>query len=118
MTSGRFTPAASTRIRTSPAAGFGTGRSTGCKTSGPPDAAGSTAIIVSGIASMRSRLAPKARPRKPFGLTARPGRGILAAMDLDELFPNKPDDPLILLGRQDLDPLSVDELHARIEALE
>ena len=39
-------------------------------------------------------------------------------MDLDELFPNKPDDPLILLGRQDLDPLSVDELHARIEALE
>ena len=39
-------------------------------------------------------------------------------MDLDELFPNKPDDPLILLGRQDLDPLSVDELHARIETLE
>ena len=39
-------------------------------------------------------------------------------MDLDELFPSKPDDPLILLGRQDLDPLSVDELHARIEALE
>jgi uncharacterized small protein (DUF1192 family) len=67
---------------------------------------------------MRSRLAPKARPRKPFGLTAPPGRGILAAMDLDELFPSKPDDPLILLGRQDLDPLSVDELHARIEALE
>jgi uncharacterized small protein (DUF1192 family) len=39
-------------------------------------------------------------------------------MDLDELFPNKPEDPLTLLGRQDLDPLSVDELHARIEALE
>ena len=39
-------------------------------------------------------------------------------MDLDELFPSKPDDPLILLGRQDLDPLSVDELHARVEALE
>jgi uncharacterized small protein (DUF1192 family) len=67
---------------------------------------------------MRSRLAPKARRRKPFGLTARPGKGSLAAMDLDELFPSKPDDPLILLGRQDLDPLSVDELHARIEALE
>jgi uncharacterized small protein (DUF1192 family) len=67
---------------------------------------------------MRSRLAPNARRRKPFALTPRPGRGILAAMDLDELFPSKPDDPLILLGRQDLDPLSVDELHARIEALE
>lgn len=39
-------------------------------------------------------------------------------MDLDELFPNKPDDPLAQLARQDLDPLSVDELHARIAALE
>jgi uncharacterized small protein (DUF1192 family) len=39
-------------------------------------------------------------------------------MDLDELFPDKPDDPLKLLARQDLDPLSVDELHARIVALE
>ena len=39
-------------------------------------------------------------------------------MDLDELFPKKPDDPVTALGRQDLDPLSVDELHARIAALE
>lgn len=39
-------------------------------------------------------------------------------MDLDELLPNKPDDPLVLLGKQDLDPLSVDELHTRIAALE
>ena len=39
-------------------------------------------------------------------------------MDLDELFPNKPDDPLTQLAKQDLDPLSVDELHARIAALE
>ena len=39
-------------------------------------------------------------------------------MDLDELFPNKPEDPLTLLARQDLDPLSVDELRARIEILE
>lgn len=39
-------------------------------------------------------------------------------MDLDELFPDKPGDPLTLLARQDLDPLSVDELHARIAALE
>jgi uncharacterized small protein (DUF1192 family) len=39
-------------------------------------------------------------------------------MDLDELFPAKPDDPLTQLTRQDLDPLSVDELHARIALLE
>jgi uncharacterized small protein (DUF1192 family) len=38
-------------------------------------------------------------------------------MDLDELFPGKPDDPLTLLARQDLDPMSVEELHARIEIL-
>jgi len=39
-------------------------------------------------------------------------------MDLDELFPEKPGDPLVQLTRQDLDPLSVEELQARIEALE
>jgi len=39
-------------------------------------------------------------------------------MDLEELFPDKPSDPLKLLARQDLDPLSVDELEARIAALE
>jgi uncharacterized small protein (DUF1192 family) len=39
-------------------------------------------------------------------------------MDLDELFPDKPKDPLTQLTRQDLDPLSVEELHARIAALE
>lgn len=39
-------------------------------------------------------------------------------MDLDELFPDKPDDPIILLGRQDLDPFSVEELEARILLLE
>ena len=39
-------------------------------------------------------------------------------MDLDELFPDKPDDPLALLTKQDLDPLSVDELEARIVTLE
>ena len=39
-------------------------------------------------------------------------------MDLDELFPDKPDDPLTLLTKQDLDPLSVDELHVRIAILE
>ena len=39
-------------------------------------------------------------------------------MDLEELFPDKPDDPLTLLTRQDLDPLSVEELEARIVILE
>ncbi len=39
-------------------------------------------------------------------------------MDLDDLFPAKPDDPRTQLTRQDLDPLSVDELHARIAVLE
>ena len=39
-------------------------------------------------------------------------------MDLDELFPDKPDDPLKLLTKQDLDPMSVDELQARIAVLE
>ena len=39
-------------------------------------------------------------------------------MDLDELFPDKPSDPLTVLARQDLDPLSVEELHARVAVLE
>jgi uncharacterized small protein (DUF1192 family) len=39
-------------------------------------------------------------------------------MDLDELFPSKPEDPLTLATRQDLDPLSVEELQERIAVLE
>ena len=38
-------------------------------------------------------------------------------MDLEELFPSKPGDPLVELAKQDLDPISIEELHARIEAL-
>jgi uncharacterized small protein (DUF1192 family) len=38
-------------------------------------------------------------------------------MDLDDLFPSKPDDPLVALAKQDLDPMSIDELEQRIEAL-
>ena len=38
-------------------------------------------------------------------------------MDLDELFPSKPDDPVEALKKQDLDPMSVEELHERIDAL-
>jgi len=39
-------------------------------------------------------------------------------MDLDEILPKKAGDPLADLMRQDLDPLSVAELEARIAALE
>ncbi len=39
-------------------------------------------------------------------------------MDLDDLFARKPDDPLTLVTRQDLDPLSISELEERIEVLE
>jgi uncharacterized small protein (DUF1192 family) len=38
-------------------------------------------------------------------------------MDLDELFAKRPDDPLTKLLRQDLDPMSLDELDERVEAL-
>ena len=38
-------------------------------------------------------------------------------MDLEELFPSKPDDPLVALAKQDLDPMSVDELQERIALL-
>ena len=39
-------------------------------------------------------------------------------MDIDDLFPSKPEDPLKALAKQDLDPLSMDELQERIEALQ
>jgi uncharacterized small protein (DUF1192 family) len=38
-------------------------------------------------------------------------------VDLEDLFPSKPDDPLVALGRQDLDPMSIEELKERIETL-
>jgi uncharacterized small protein (DUF1192 family) len=38
-------------------------------------------------------------------------------VDLEELFPSKPGDPLVELGKQDLDPMSIEELHLRIESL-
>jgi uncharacterized small protein (DUF1192 family) len=40
-----------------------------------------------------------------------------SAVDLDDLFPSKPDDPLVALAKQDLDPMSIDELKERVEAL-
>jgi len=38
-------------------------------------------------------------------------------VDLDDLFPSKPEDPLVALARQDLDPISIEELKERIAAL-
>ena len=40
-----------------------------------------------------------------------------SVVDLDDLFPSKPGDPLVELARQDLDPMSIEELKARIESL-
>jgi uncharacterized small protein (DUF1192 family) len=39
-------------------------------------------------------------------------------MDLDDILPKTPGDPLTLLVKQDLDPMSVEELHGRIAVLE
>ena len=38
-------------------------------------------------------------------------------MDFEDILPSSPGDPIALLARQDLDPLSVDELDARIASL-
>ena len=38
-------------------------------------------------------------------------------MDLDDLFPSKPGDPVAELKKQDLDPMSIEELEERIAAL-
>jgi len=38
-------------------------------------------------------------------------------MDLEDLFPSTPGDPLKELTRQDLDPLSIEELQERIATL-
>jgi uncharacterized small protein (DUF1192 family) len=45
-------------------------------------------------------------------------RAMIHAMDLDDLFAKRPDDPLSQIGRQDLDPFSVEELEERILILE
>jgi uncharacterized small protein (DUF1192 family) len=39
-------------------------------------------------------------------------------MDADDNLPRRSDDPVAALARQDLDPLSIAELDARIAALE
>ena len=50
-------------------------------------------------------------------LTWAPRRSTISLMDLEDLFPSKPGDPLVELAKQDLDPMSIEELQARIEAL-
>jgi len=50
-------------------------------------------------------------------LTGEPHGSTIPRMDLEELFPSKPGDPLVELGKQDLDPMSIEELHSRIESL-
>jgi len=40
------------------------------------------------------------------------------AMEPEDLFAKRADDPLTLLARQDLDPFSIEELQKRITALE
>ncbi|WP_298689193.1 DUF1192 domain-containing protein [uncultured Sphingomonas sp.] len=39
-------------------------------------------------------------------------------MDSEEILPRRADDPVAALARQDLDPFSVEDLEARIAALE
>ena len=50
-------------------------------------------------------------------LTSHPQGSTIQPMDLEELFPCKPDDPVEALKKQDLDPMSIEELHIRIAAL-
>jgi uncharacterized small protein (DUF1192 family) len=76
------------------------------------------AIMVGGTVLIRSRCSIN-RALGDVALVDRDARPVNdSAMDLDELFPGKPDDPLTLLTHQDLDPMSVEELHSRIAALE
>lgn len=51
-------------------------------------------------------------------LTRRSPGSTLRVMEPDENLPRRAGDPLDLLARYDLDPLSVEELEARIAALE
>ena len=50
-------------------------------------------------------------------MTCTARRSTIPHMDEDDFFSSKPQDPLTLLIKQDLGPLSVDELNERIEML-
>src|SRR6476661_2040480 len=100
--SGRLTPAAATLTSTSQGPGCGIGRAT---TASPPDPSATTALMEEGR-SGTSRLIDLAALRVND-----------SPVDLDDLFPSKPGDPLVELAKQDLDPMSIEELEARVEAL-
>src|SRR6187551_959822 len=94
-------------MSTSPSLTRGTGRSTTASSSAPSGCGATIAFMDAGTELVTERRL----------LTARPLRSTIHDMDLDELFPSKPGDPLAELAKQDLDPISIEELHARIEAL-
>lgn len=51
-------------------------------------------------------------------IDSEPFRVNFQGMEPDDFLPKGTDDPLVALARQDLDPLSIEELRARIVALE
>ncbi len=105
--SGRFTPAAATCDQHFAGPGRGTGRSTTRKLFCAVRLRGDDGLHGRGTVMLTARaLIDSSRP---------PGQRF--RMDLDDLFPSKPGDPLVELAKQDLDPLSIEELHARIEGL-
>jgi uncharacterized small protein (DUF1192 family) len=76
------------------------------------------AIMVWGSVLIAPRSAPNCRVRKPPSVDRAAAWVDSRFMDLEELFPSKPGDPLVQLVKQDLDPLSVEELEERILTLE
>jgi uncharacterized small protein (DUF1192 family) len=92
-------------INTSFDPGRGTGRSTIANSSAPSGWGATTAIIEEGM-SATARL---------IDLSALWVND--SAMDLEDLFPSTPGDPLVELAKQDLDPMSIEELQSRIESL-
>ena len=109
-TSGRLTPAAPTRISTSPGPGCGTAAlDGGTSTSGPPGALIATAVIIVGTLLTCSRSLP---PKPPPLLTGAGRCGQHYPLAMDEDLPRRRNDALDALVKQPLDPLSIDELNA------
>jgi len=65
---------------------------------------------------MRIPIAPVATTRRKLIDLGQPPVNA-CGMDEDDIFSSRPQDPLTLLVKQDLGPLSVDELNERIEIL-
>ena len=87
-------------------------------TSGPPGAVISTAVIISGNADTNYPLTCSlgAALLRSLSIDSKRTHVKTLHMDMDDL-PLRRDDPLAQLTRQDLDPLSVDELNERIQVL-